>query len=201
MFFLLVIFSGTLISCTNDDVNYGYLSKEFSLDFATVLLENNSPILALDSGDTLRSSDFTSLNFTKKSGKRVVVNHSPDEADGIVIHSVTDILTAQIHTVKLDTLSEDEVKVQSVWLGGGYLNLILYFNYFSKTHLFELCRDADSTNRLVLSHNKQGDSKGYPVKVYMSFLLNGLQKSANGSTYFSVDIPTSSGVSTYDFSF
>ena len=200
--FLMLVVGGITSSCSKDDVDYGYLSGEFRLDFATVLFENDSLILALDSQDTLRSSDFSSLSFTKKSGQRVIVNHSPDEGDGIVIHSVTDILTSRIYSsANLDTLSADPVKIQSIWMGGGYLNLILYFNYYSTTHKFGLYRSADSANVLVLSHDKQGDSEGYPVRVYMSFLLNGLEKSADDSTRFSVDVPTSSGTSTYQFSF
>ncbi|MBP1618321.1 MAG: hypothetical protein H6Q14_2148 [Bacteroidetes bacterium] len=199
--FLISFFSGTAISCSDDEADAGYLSGKFRLDIATVRIENTTPVLALDSKDTLRATSISDFSFTQKDGQRVLVNHSPDEGSGIVIHSVSDILTSRIFTAKLDTLPSDPVKIQSVWTGGGYLNVILYMNYYSKKHIFGLYRSAESPNDLYLSHDKQGDSEGYPVRVYMSFYLNGLQKSSNDSTSFSVTIPTSSGDENYDFVF
>lgn len=196
-----VLVSGILYSCSGDDVDAGYLSGEFSLDFATVRLENSAPILALDDEDTLRSTTIASFDFTQKSGQRVIVNHSPDTGDGIVIHSITDILTSQIYKASFDTLHTDAVKVQSIWVGGGYLNMILYMNYYSKTHKFGLFRSPDDSNQLQLSHDKQGDSEGYPVKIYLSFLLSGFSQSSDGSTSFSVNIPLSDGLKEYTFSY
>ena len=199
--FLILLFSGIASSCSNDQADAGYFSGKFRLDFATVRLQNAVPVLALDSKDTLKASAISAFGFTKKDGQRVLVNHSPDEGKGIVIHSVSDILTSRIFTAKLDTIPVDPVKVQSAWFGGGYLNLVLYMNYYSKKHKFGLYRSAQSPNSLYLSHNKEGDSEGYPVRIYMSFLLNGLQRSANDSTSFSVNIPTSSGLKIYKFTF
>ncbi len=192
---IIVFISGILLSCSKDDNDAGYLSGEFRLDFATVNIENNAPILSLDNKDTLRSA-ISTFNFTKKEGQRVVVNHSPD-----VVNSISDIFTSQIFTAKLDTLQAEPVKVQSVWIGGGYLNMILYINYYSKTHRLGLYRANGAPNILQLCHDKQGDSEGYPVKVYLSFLMNGLQKSSDGIVSFSVKIPISGGFKQYDFSF
>jgi NigD-like C-terminal beta sandwich domain/NigD-like N-terminal OB domain len=199
--FLILLISGAVFSCSDEKADSGYLSGKFRLDFATVRLENTIPVLALDSKDTLRATAISTFGFTKKDGQRVLVNHSPDEGSGIVLNSVSDILTSRIFTAKLDTLPSDPVKIQSVWTGGGHLNVILYMNYYSRKHRFGLYRSAESPNALYLSHDKQGDSEGYPIRIYMSFYLNGLQKSANDSTSFSVSIPTSSGDENYNFVF
>jgi hypothetical protein len=198
---IILAFGAGIFSCTDNEVDGGYLAGKFRLDFATVRFESGSPILALDSNDTLRAGDISYFTFTKKDGQRVVVNHSPDEGNGITIHSIADVLTSHILTGKLDTLHADPVKIQSIWVEGGYVNLILSINRYSKAHVFGLYRTTSAPNVLQLSHDKQGDSEGYPVKVYMSFLLNGLQRDpATDSIFFSVTVPTSSGLKRYPLS-
>jgi hypothetical protein len=199
--FLIMFFSGILVSCSSDKTDLGYLSDGFRLDFATVRLENAVPVLALDNKDTLRDKTITSFGFTKKDGQRVLVNYSPAEGNSMAIHSVSDILTSRIFTARLDTLGADPVKIQSIWIAGGYLNLILYMDYYSKKHQFGLYRSQQSPNALYLSHDKQGDSQGYPLRIYMSFYLNGLQKTDDSGTSLSVSVPTASGIKDYHFTF
>lgn len=204
-YLIAILLSGLIFSCSSD-IDNGYLSEEFRLDFSTVKLSNNKLSLLTDNNYTISDSTLSRVSFTKKNGQRVIANYTPLANGNNTIHSVTDILTSKTIKGRFDTLYTAPVKIQSIWTGGGYINLILTFNRYSKTHSFGLYYKNSATDTLQLSHNDMGDSQGYPVRTYMSFLIDGLKinstddsipihikvPDSNGFGYYTINIPASS---------
>jgi len=89
---------------------------------------------------------------------------------------VSPIYTGAIEKGYPERYSNDPVKVQSVWVGGGYLNLIIEVEYFERPHTLTLLRDRETTGiDLYLSHSRGSNLPGYPQVMYASFLLNTLR--------------------------
>lgn len=170
----------------------------FFVEFATVVKPADRITFQLDNFKTLIPVELK--NYSGKNGQRVILNYTPLCGDTVKINSINDIFTGVIQESNAVTnLITDPVKVQSVWVGGNYLNLILEIEYFDKTHVIGLFRDTQSTTiDLYFSHSKENDPPGYVKKLYASFLLSSI-KSTNGSpTPFCFHVHTHTGVRMFE---
>ncbi len=172
--------------------------ENYFVDFATVLKPASSITFQLDNQRTLIPKELK--DYTGNNGQRVVLNYSPLNGDTVKINKVTDIFTGSIQTEGFpEKLIKDPVKIQSVWVGGDYLNMILEIEYHNVAHLIALLRDtSSSTIDLYFSHSTNNDPPGAPVKLYASFLLSSLR--VQGSTTavpFRLFINTSEGMRTF----
>jgi len=104
-----------------------------------------------------------------------------------------------------EKLPADPVAVRSVWMGGGYINMILEVLTTGKgTHSFAFCEEgfADSTdgkkvvNVSVLHERPQGDAESYTRDVYLSIPVGVY---AGECDSVAVCIPTYQGVKTFIF--
>jgi hypothetical protein len=170
----------------------------FFVEFATVVKPVERIMFQLDNFKTLVPIELK--DYSGKNGQRVILNYTPLRGDTVKINSVNDIFTGVVQESNAVTnLIKDPVKVQSVWVGGNYLNLILEIEYFDKTHVIGLFRDTQSsTIDLHFSHSKENDPPGYTQKLYASFSLSAI-KSSNGSpTTFRFHIQTHTGVRVFE---
>lgn len=147
---------------------------DYFMEFATLLKEGSSIRFQLDSGQLLipESND----NIKGENGQRVILNYTPLEDNRVKVNRVSPIYTGTIEEGYPERCSNDPVKIQSVWVGGGYLNLIIELEYLEKPHTLALLRDLGATGiDLYLSHSRNSDLPGYPQVMYTSFLLSALR--------------------------
>lgn len=191
--YLMVVFL-IAFACEKDDERI----DNFIVEFATVVRPAERITFQLDNFKTLIPIEIK--DYSGKHGQRVILNYTPLRGDTVKINSVNDIFTGGVQESNAVTnLIKDPVKVQSVWVGGNYLNLILEIEYFDKTHVIGLFRDTQSSSiDLHFSHSKENDPPGYTEKFYASFSLSGI-KSPNGSpTPFRLHINTHTGIRIFE---
>jgi hypothetical protein len=176
-------------ACEKDDERI----DNFLVEFATVIQTADRLTFQLDNFKTLVPID--PRGYSGKDGQRVILNYSPLRGDTIQINSVNDIFTGIIReSDDLSTLIKDPVKIQSVWVGGNHLNMILEIEYFEKRHVVGLFRDTRSKDiDLHFSHSREGDPPGYTEKFYASFPLANIKSSDGSPTPFRLHIHTHSG--------
>lgn len=176
-YFLVFILLTTLSSCDKETERL----DNYFVDFATVVKESANYRFRLDNGRLLIPNEVK--NFSGEEGQRVVLNYVPLEENRITINFVSKIFTGKIQENGFPkNYSDDPLKIQSVWVSGGWLNLIMETEYHSEPHSIGLLRDANSpTIDLYLSHATNDDPPGYPKMLYASFLLTDLYKLTTNS--------------------
>ena len=166
---------------------------DYLVEFATVKKEDTGYRFQLDNGRLLipRETDYTG-----NEGQRVILNYVPaGQGDTVKINYISDIFTGVVLSDGFPgKYVNDPVKIQSVWVGGDYLNMIIEVEYHSKPHKVALFRDLSSpTIDLWFSHSREDDPPGYPQMMYASFLLSSLRTQNGVSLPFRVFIHTYDG--------
>ncbi len=159
------------VGCEKEDERI----DNFLVDFATVFVSNRRIFFQLDNQRILIPKG---LNYSGESGQRVILNYTPLRGDTVKVNDVANIFTGGIQTPGFfQQPSKDPVKIQSVWVGGDYLNMIFETEYHSVQHLIGLfIMDPSSTPReLYFSHSRNNDTPGYPQTFYVSFSIKGLR--------------------------
>ena len=170
---------------------------DFRVDFATVVEKNGALSFLLDNQKLLTPQ--ASVNYLGKPGQRVIINYILSEGETVEIKKVTDIFTGNIENAGYpDKLHKDPVAIRSIWVSGGYLNVIFEIEYHSKKHEIALFRNFNSPSiDLYFSHSKNNDLPGYTQTQYASFSLKNITNS--GAQPFYVFIETSKGVRKFTF--
>lgn len=147
---------------------------DYLVEFATLLKEGSSIRFQLDNGQLLIPE--SNYNIKGENGQRVILNYTPKKDDRIKVNHVTPIYTGAIEEGYPDRYSNDPVKIQSVWVGGDYLNLIIEVEYHSKRPSLTLLRNRESTSiDLYFSHSRNNSLPGYPQVMHASFRLSTLR--------------------------
>lgn len=152
---------------------------DFFVDFATVVNLDRRISFQLDNRRVLIPKE--PINYSGNTGQRVILNYTPLREDTVKVNHVSDIFTGDIQPLAFSQqLSTDPVKIRSVWVGGGYLNMIFETEYYSQLHRIGLFRDmTSSTINLYFSHSRNNDPPGYPQTFYASFLITSLRSPGN----------------------
>lgn len=175
---------------------------DYLMEFATLLKEADTYRFELDNGRLLFPENTD--NIKGENGQRVILNYTPLNGDSIKVNHTSTIYTGLIEQGSYpDKYVDDPVKIQSVWVGGNYLNLILEVEYHSVPHSLALLRDDSSSSiDLYISHSRNNDPAGYPQVMYASFLLTDLGKvSPTQPIPFRLFINTYSGLRVFDLEF
>lgn len=168
---------------------------DYLVDFATVLKEGASYRFRLDNNRIVIPKMLD--DYKGNVGQRVILNYSPLKGDTIHVRGITNIFTDVIQTDGFpEQYTGDPVKIQSIWVGGDYLNMVLEIEYHSVPHKVSLLRDhASDSVDLWFSHSRNNDPRGYPQKMYASFSLQHLRSADSSSTIpFRLFIHTYSGM-------
>lgn len=192
----ITLFLFTLISCDKEIERM----DNYLVDFATVLKEGSNFIFQLDDGTLLTPKG--SLDLKSDTGDRVILNWIPSDDNIVKINRATSIYTGEIQNEGYPSQYKNHpIKIQSVWVGGIYLNMIFEIEYHSKPHSITILRDMESpTVDLYFAHTTNNDPKGYPQTMYASFLLSSLlDKDNTAETPFNLYINTNSGIRSYQF--
>ena len=183
------------VGCEKEDERI----DNFLVDFATVFVSNRRIFFQLDNQRILIPKG---LNYSGESGQRVILNYTPLRGDTVKVNDVANIFTGAIQLPDFfQQPSKDPVKIQSVWVGGDYLNMIFETEYHSVQHLIGLfIMDPSSTPReLYFSHSRNNDPPGYPQTFYASFLIKGLRyPESSDSVPFRLFVNTYEGLREFD---
>ncbi|NMB49942.1 MAG: hypothetical protein GX997_05730 [Bacteroidales bacterium] len=153
----------TAFSC--DDSNSG----NYLFDIATVEVQDDETfVLRLDDGTRLWPL-ATDVRYVGKNGQRVFVNYtvlSEKENNynySIKINDIWDILTKSpilLTAENADSIGNDPVKINSIWVGSDFLNVDFFFNYGGvKPHAINLVKNTlvappdDGKIHLEFRHN------------------------------------------------
>ncbi|MCE5204701.1 MAG: NigD-like protein [Porphyromonadaceae bacterium] len=166
---------------------------DYFVDFATVKKNGSSYRFQLDNGRLLipRETDYSG-----QEGQRVILNYVFLQGDTVKIQSAGNILTGVVQAEGFpEKLVKDPVKIQSIWVGGDYLNMIIEAEYHSEPHRVGLLRNVSSpTVDLYFSHSREQDPPGYPQKMYASFLIGSLRTGKKPPITFRLFIQTYDGL-------
>lgn len=148
---------------------------DYFMNFATVIIFDQTLAFQLDNQRLLIPQELK--DYTGITGQRTILTYTPLTGDTIKVNDVVDIFTGTLQTRSFpEWFVQDPVKIQSVWVGGNYLNMIFETEYFREPHTIALFRDRDSsTIDLYFSHSRNNDPPGYPQTFYASFLISNLR--------------------------
>lgn len=130
---LLAIMALAMVACEQDTYDKG--TGEYSLlkgDFAVAHTNSNKAIeyVVTDSGDKLNLSSLiqTKWTTTPDSLYRVIFYYNvADNSSTVEPYSISQVPTLRLGVLeKEEDMRTDPVTFESIWLGGGYVNLGLY---------------------------------------------------------------------------
>ena len=170
----------------------------YFVEFATVIVEGTNYRFRLDDGTLLTPR---SLSYKGFHGQRVLLNFVRLEGENIKVRKIINIFTADIRQHGFpEEYRNAPVKIESIWVRGGYLNLVLEIEYHDKDHQFALFRDRSAaTIDLYLSHDTNNDPPGSIQKRYASFNLKDLRNGSTDPIPFRVIINSYTGTRIFNF--
>lgn len=200
--FLLLLFS-----CKEDEVDYGYGSY-----LVEVVTSQGNGRFCMDNGNLLdcRSCE---KGMEYEAGERVYLMFSylKDDTENtvreIAVHSAVKVPLGDLIMVdaeKIGLLKEDPIRLESIWLGSRYINMLLYVEFNSQPHRMALvCKefnDKEDKIELYFTHDRDSDPPGAPVKSIISFDLSNVLGEPSGTQDIVIHINTSNyGRKTYQF--
>ncbi|MDD2246481.1 MAG: NigD-like protein [Proteiniphilum sp.] len=211
---ILVIFSVGIflanISCDDNSKSLG----NFGIDMATVVPEGeNAYSLLLDNGKRLWPAASAVL-YTPKYNQRVFLNYTilSDVQSGydhyIKVNDIWNILTKkaiELNEQNKDSIGNDPVKPNAVWVGGDYLNISFMFNYGGvKPHAINLVGNTLSPGtspdaiELEFRHNSYQSTRSKLYEGFVCFDLKPFRVADADSVKLSIKIKGWTGDTTYD---
>lgn len=208
--YLLWMLTGILglgvISCEDD--NDSYSLDKYWIDFGIVIDQGNDHMdytIKVDDGDILYPVNSNASLSDLEDGDRVLVNYtvlshknSLDGYDeyyveinswrGILMKGILDITPANE-----DSIGNDPVNVENVWVSNNLLNFKLSYWGFDQTHFINLVKqpgeltEAGQPFQLELRHNNNNDQEEVLYTAYVSFDLSALKLPSVDSVQFTVN--------------
>lgn len=189
---LLSLFLFVFVACDDD----GYSLNDYRVSMATVENPDNrsSFFLRLDNGDLMWTLASNFRNYRPNDGQRVLANYTllyDKRATGmydfdVKLNDVYTVLTKgifQITPETQDSIGNDSVDIEYIWVGSDYLNVQFVYPAYNRIHFINLVSDTskvytDGKIHLEFRHNANGDSPVYYRRGLVSFNLKSLQSDA-----------------------
>lgn len=179
-----------LIGCQKDTERL----DNYYVDLITVKKTGEHYRFELDNGSLLIPKE---TNYNGVEGQRAILNYVPLIGDTIKVNSIANIFTGEVDKESTpENLIKDPIKMQSVWVGGNYLNMVIETYFHSEPHkvaLFQFQDINSTTAGLYFSHSKEEDPLGYPQIMYLSFLISSIREEDRDYTPFKLFINTFDG--------
>ena len=154
----------------------------------------------LDNDTLLRVVSSNYQNYTPNNGQRLfaefyvtddVRNESDSAHYNIHFQHVNEMLTKEILyiTPELeDSIGNDKITVESMWIGGDHLNALFYVYLHNNKHLINLVQDTaklydDDRIHLEFRHNSNEDLQWNKSYAYASFDISSLQSFDSDSVH------------------
>jgi len=179
-----------------DDEN---LAKDYLINFATVDNPNQETSFnfVLDDNTRLRTATSAIAYYRPKNGQRVILNYSiltykpagSEYKHDIRINDVYEVLTKGIFNISPateDSIGNDYIHIERVWIGSDYLNVEFAYPGYNRTHFINLVSDnsktySDGKFHLEFRHNANSDFPNYNKWGYVSFDLKSLKQEGKNS--------------------
>ena len=212
---ILPLFMACEDKSNNELVNY-------QVDIATIQNPHNetSFFFRLDNKKLMWVDESAFSGYTPKDGQRIVANYtllSDKRATHIYdydvrLNDVYSVLTKGIFNVTKatqDSIGNDSIGIEDIWIGSDYLNVQFVYPGYNKTHFINLVNDTsrvftDGKVHLFFRHNSNEDSPVYLRSGIVSFNIKSLQAGAVGTLLnlvIHVNIPNQVSEKTYDISY
>lgn len=213
-FLTVVLISGfismMLISCDDNSKSLG----KFGIDIATVLPEGDHAYsLQLDNGKVLWPA-ASSVLYAASYNQRVFLNYTIlSDAKGaydsyIKVNDIWNILTKQaieLDAHNADSIGNDPIKTNAVWVGGDYLNVSFMFNYGGKQpHAIHLVKNTLSKEisskavELEFRHNAYHSTNSKLYEGFVCFDLKPFRTLDADSVKLSIKVKGWTGDTKYD---
>lgn len=195
--FLLLLVIPFVWSCSDrEDEN---AAKDYLVNFATVdnPKQETTFNFVLDDLTRLRTVSSAISYYRPKDGQRVILNYSilsnkPAGAEykhDIRINDVYEVLTKGIFNItpaSEDSIANDAIHIERIWIGSDYLNVEFAYPGYNKTHFINLVSDnaksyTDGKVHLEFRHNANSDFPNYNKWGYVSFDLKSLKQEGKKS--------------------
>lgn len=188
---VIVTLIAILFTACNDDE--GHSLDTYYVEMATVINPNlNSTFfLQLDDNSLLWTVASNYYNYRPKDGQRIISNYTilwDKTATGkydydIKLNSAYNVLTKGIFNITTntqDSIGNDSVYIDQMWIGSDYLNVEFLYPGYNKTHFISLVKDnsklySDGKLHLEFRHNANGDAPIYNKSGIVSFNLKAIK--------------------------
>ena len=190
-FLFVVLMSLLFVSCNDDE---GYSLGDVWRSMATVENPDDESyfFFTLDNGKRMWTAATSNPQYKPKDGQRIIADYtilSDGPESGSYQHDVKllsayKVLTKGIFDITpetQDSIGNDPVKVEDIWIGNDYLNVQFVYKGQNKAHFINLVSDAlkqydDGSTHLEFRHHANGDAPTYNSRGIVSFDLKSLQK-------------------------
>lgn len=193
--FILALVFPLLFSCNNNEEEV----EDSNVEMATV--ENPSQLtnfyLNLDDSSRLYVLNNDIKYYRPKNEQRVIVDYTilSNKPRGssydhdVKINDVYEVLTKGIFPITSateDSIGNDPIAINGMWISGNYLNVDFIYPGYSKMHFITLASDASKTytdNKIHLEfrHNANNDYPSFNISGVVCFNLKSLRKSGSSS--------------------
>lgn len=171
------------VSCGDDDYHYPSVKQDFLTAFSGS--DGRLESVLTDEGETFQIvEDASGLRVNADTAIRIVANYETLIADNDVIGGKLYALLQTVSPVPLAAaefeggVKTEPSEIQSIWLGYGYLNIVLKVKQQGK-HLFHFVEDEVAVDRdngrvtvqLTLYHDISSIVQDYSKRAYLSVPL------------------------------
>lgn len=149
----------------------------------------------LDNGDKMQISSTYFPGFKPKSGQRIIAYFSlispMDSTSGYKyktgLYDVYQVLTKGIFKIteeSKDSIGNDPIEINNIWMGSHYLNVEFTYYGANKTHYINLISDStktynDNKVHLEFRHNNNSDIQANRRWGVVSFDMNSIKAAGN----------------------
>jgi len=144
-----------------------------------------------DNGGRLKVGSSAIPYYRPLDGQRIIADYSITASTPqssiyshvVRLNDVYEVLTKGIFEVTpatQDSIGNDKVRINDIWIGGNYLNIEFEFMGYNRVHYINLVKDAsksytDGKVHLEFRHNANDDYPDYIKSGIVSFNLNSLR--------------------------
>lgn len=195
---LIIAVISVLSSCDDNSRSLG----SFQINLATVVSESDRAFyLLLDNGTKLWPA-AADISYKPENNQRVFVNYTIlsdkiGEYDNYIkINDMWNILTKEaieLNATNADSIGNDPIKINDIWVGGDYLNVSFMFNYGGiRPHAINLVKNTleqeedNETIELEFRHNSYDSSENRLYEGFVCFDLKPFRNNEVDSVKLSI---------------
>jgi hypothetical protein len=171
--FILFVLVSFLVACSSNEPEYPRIN--YYVDIATVENPNQETAFFLQFDDNIRMKVTTSniRYYRPKDGQRIIAKYSvlTNKAESssykhdIHLNNAYEVLTKGIFNITPETndsIGNDYIFIEDIWVGGHFLNIEFVYPGRDKTHFISLVSDSSKTYNdgkihLEFRHTANGD--------------------------------------------
>ena len=187
-----------LVACNKDENNVQY--NPYFTSIATVVNPNKSSEFSfrLDNYDLMWITETNFPNYEPADGQRIIANYKILTVNNnstlynhkVYLNDLYEVLTKGIFLISSatqDSIGNDQVQINSIWLGSHFLNVEFTYQGFNQIHFINLVKDSTKTYtdgkvHLEFRHNANNDYPTYLKRGVVSFNLSSLETLATGDS-------------------